>query len=99
VIATLGALALAGGGVAAYVVAGGKHDDGVTTCASQTSSCDGLKQTVRTWDTLALGAWIGAAAVGTLAIVLWTSPSSPSAPSTSARLVVVPGGAGLAGSF
>jgi hypothetical protein len=72
---TIGAVLLAGGGVAAFVIAGNAQSSGASQCLARTTSCDDLKTPVRTWDTVALGAWIGAAALATTAIVLWASPS------------------------
>jgi uncharacterized RDD family membrane protein YckC len=72
---TVGAVLLAGGGVGAFVIAGNAQSSGAATCATRTTSCDDLKTPVRTWDAVALGAWIGAAALATTAIVLWASPS------------------------
>jgi hypothetical protein len=99
IVATVGAVVLAAGGVGAFVLAGSKHDDGVTTCSAQTGPCDDQKESVRLWDTIALGAWIGAAALGVVSVVLWTSPSTPASPTKQARIFVTPTGAGLAGSF
>lgn len=64
------------GGVGAYLLAGGAQSD-LRACAE--TDCDqrsGLRAQVRTWDTVALGAWIGAGVLGTAAIVLWTTSSS-----------------------
>ena len=97
IVTTLGAAVLAGGGVVAFVVAGKTHDDNVVTCASRTIGCDDLKQQVQIWDTVALGAWIGAAALTAVAVVLWTS--SPAKPATRGQLYVGPGSLGLRGSF
>jgi hypothetical protein len=97
ILATASAVVLAGGGIAAFLLAGQSHDDGVTQCASRTTSCDDLKQTVRTWDTVAVGAWGGAAVAATIAVLLWTRPSSPE--HATARVFVGPGTAGVTGSF
>ncbi len=100
IVATLGAAVLGGGGVVAYFVAGSRHDDNATTCAARKISCDDLKNEVRIWDTAALGAWIGAAALTAVAIVLWTSPStSASKTPTRGELYVGPSAFGLKGSF
>lgn len=98
IVSTLGAAVLAGGGVAAFVIAGKTHDDNAATCASRTTDCADLKQQVQLWDSLALGAWIGAAALTTVAIVLWASPSATK-PSTSGGVYVGPATVGLKGSF
>jgi len=110
IVATVGAVALIGAGVGAYFIADGKQSDGRTACQQQVTqaACDDLRSPVRTWDTIALAAWVGGAALTTVAIVLWAQPSrsstsSNSGPSTqnasSGRLFVGPGTAGLAGSF
>jgi hypothetical protein len=99
IVATLGAAALAGGGVFAYVFAGKTHDDNVVACSAQTSPCDDLKHQVQLWDTLALSAWIGAAALTTVAVVLWTSSPAPSRTPTKGELYVLPGTLGVKGSF
>jgi hypothetical protein len=100
-LATGGAVLLAAGGVGAFILAGNAHSDGVAQCAQLASTaadaCDGSKNTVRAWDSTAAGAWIGAAAVGTVAVLLWAAPSTPSAPR--ARLRLGPAAAALEGSF
>jgi hypothetical protein len=78
------------------LLAGSSHDDAQTQCATRTSPCDDLKQSVRTWDALAVGAWLGAAALGAFAVVLWTK--SPER-STAAGVGVAPGGVVVRGSF
>ncbi|HWL88624.1 MAG TPA: hypothetical protein VNO21_22630 [Polyangiaceae bacterium] len=74
IVATVGALALVGGGVGAFVLAGNKQTDGRNTC-EQTRVCDSGQGAVRTWDTLALTGWITGAALGAFAIYLWVKPS------------------------
>jgi len=99
-ISTGGAVALAGGGVAAYLLAGSAHTSAVQQCARTVSTspdaCDGPRNGVRAWDATAAVAWLGAAGVGALAVVLWTRPTVSSA---SARVVIVPGGVVLGGNF
>jgi hypothetical protein len=99
IVATVAAAVLAGGGVAAFLVAGGAHNDGVATCAQSTDagSCDAQKNTVRAWDWVAAGSWAGAAVTATIAVVLWTR--GPSSPSSSASLVAGPASIGVRGSF
>jgi hypothetical protein len=102
VLATIAAIAFAGAGVGAYVVAEQKHDDGVAACASivstQSSACDDQKSAVRTWDLLAAGAWGGAALTGVVAVILWARPShEPSRPTTG--LVMGPSSLGVRGTF
>lgn len=99
IVTTLAAALLAGGGVVAFVVAGSVHDANVDACATQRSSCDSRKDEVRIWDSVALGAWIGAAALATVAVVLWASPSRVTNAPTRGELYVGPGALGLKGSF
>jgi hypothetical protein len=73
---TIGAVLLAGGGVGAFVLAGSAQSSGESQCLTRTTSCNDLKTPVRVWDSVALGAWIGAAALATTAIVLWATPAT-----------------------
>jgi hypothetical protein len=75
IVATVSAGALTGLGLAAFLVAGHAHDEAVATCAARTTSCDDLRGPIHTWDALALGAWIGAAAATTVAVILWVGGS------------------------
>jgi hypothetical protein len=79
IVATSAATVLAGLGIGAYALAGGSQGDGRIACAAQTGSCDELKGSVRAYDAVALGAWIGAAALGITATVLWLRPRPRSA--------------------
>ncbi len=102
VVATVAAIVLVGGGVASYMIADGKQSDAQTECLKQ-ASCDDLKGPIRTFDWLALGAWVAGAGVGAVAIVLWATPA-PIAPGAApaesrAALVVGPGTVGLRGTF
>ena len=94
-----GAVVLAGGGVGAFVAAGSADDQGRGQCASGwSSSCDGQRSTVRTLDSVALGAWIGAAALAATSVVLWVShPAREGTKSVS--LLAGPGSLGLEGRF
>jgi hypothetical protein len=98
-LATAGALALAGLGVGAYIAAGNAVTSGQQQCApSDTRApCDSAVSTVRAWDFTAAGAWLGAAALGTVAVVLWIH-SSHSQP-TSTALVIGPARIELGGRF
>lgn len=102
IVATVAAVAFVGAGVGAYLVADGKQSDGRAQCQALTTqtACDDLRGPVRTWDTIALAAWVGGAALATVAIVLWAKPtSSGGGASTSGRVFVGAGAAGLAGTF
>lgn len=98
---TAGALGLVGAGVAFFAVAGGTASNADIECTRKVT-CEDEQSRVRTFDALALGSFIGAAALGTIAVVLWASPG-PKASATSAtpaaRLVATPSAIGLAGSF
>jgi hypothetical protein len=98
ILATAGAVVLAGAGVGAFLVAGGKQSDARGECATRTGDCDDLRGGVRTWDALAMGSWVAAAALGTVAVVLWLTPDA-SAKVACARPFVGPGSAGVAGTF
>lgn len=103
-LATAGAVVLAGGGVGAFVAAGDAHTQAVDQCAQTVSTsadaCSSQKNGVHVWDWTAAGAWLGAAAVGTLAVVLWTSTgSAPSTSASSAQLFVGPRSVVLGGRF
>jgi len=98
IVTSAGAAALVGFGVASYFVAGGKQSDAQAACL-QLVSCDDLKGGVRTWDALALGAWIAGAGVGALSVYLWTRPSSSGEKPAQAALGVGPGSITLRGEF
>jgi tetratricopeptide (TPR) repeat protein len=72
-VAGASAVALAAGGLAAYLTAGKEHDDSVPSCARTVSplvgACDAQKNAVRAWDWVGVAAWTGAAAAATVAIV------------------------------
>jgi hypothetical protein len=106
---TAGAVALAGAGVAFFLVAAGAQSDAQRDCATKTT-CDDEQSRVRTFDALALGSFIGAAGLGVVSVVLWTSRdasrtaavASASAPAPArphARVLATPTMVGLEGSF
>lgn len=100
IIATAAAVVLAGGGVAAYLLADDAVASGQRDClATSFGPCDGEKNTVRAWDWVAAGAWVGAATAATIAILLWTKPSHHSTLPASARLLVGPASLGVGGRF
>ncbi len=98
IVATVSAAAVVGFGIGAFFLADGAQQNLVQQCPTSID-CGGMKTEVRAWDAVALGSWIAGAGLATLAIVLWAKPSHPSAPSSSARLVLRPGGLAFAGSF
>jgi hypothetical protein len=87
ILATGGAAAFAVGGIAAFVAAGSAQDDGRSSCLAKVS-CKSEQSQVRSLDTLALTGLIGAAALGAVAIVLWTS-SPPRTAGTRTRASLV----------
>jgi hypothetical protein len=76
ILATAGAVVLVGAGIGSFLLAGSAQTDARTDCTSGASNCSGDKTTVHVWDTVALSAWIAAAGVGALAVVLWVDPPS-----------------------
>jgi len=99
IVATAGAAVLLGVGIGAFVAADGAHGDLAAKCPLLTN-CDDLRNSVRTWDWVALGSWIGAAGLTIAAVVLCVKPSTPqSSPSSSARIELRPGGLAFTGSF
>ena len=93
---TAGALLLAGGGVAAFLVAGQKQEDLRRQCSSS-PNCTDAKGPTRTFDALALGAWVGAAGLAALSIVLWSS--SPSSTTAQTRVTARSSSLALEGRF
>jgi len=103
VLATAGAVVLAGGGIAAFLAAGGARTRAVSQCAQTVSTspdaCDPEKNGVRAWDFTAAGAWLGAAAAGALAVFLWSRPAPAASSTASGQIVVLPGSVVLEGRF
>jgi tetratricopeptide (TPR) repeat protein len=83
----IASLALAGGGLGAYIAGGSSRSSGISACSQMVSlaanACESQREAVRAWDWVAAGAWAGAAAGATLAVLSWTrsSPSASVAPS------------------
>ena len=94
VLATAAAVVLVGAGLGAYFVADGQQSGARDACA-RSPACDDVKSGVRTWDALALSAWIGAGVATAVAIVLWTKPTEKSR----AALMLHPGRVSIEGSF
>lgn len=96
---TAGAVALVAGGVVAFLVAGSTQSDARQTCP-QKLTCDDERSKVRTFDALALGGFVGGAALGALSIVLWSSGApTRTGGATGLRVVATPTRVGVAGSF
>ncbi|MBN9164172.1 MAG: hypothetical protein BGO98_49425 [Myxococcales bacterium 68-20] len=101
-LTTVGAVVLAAGGVASFVIAAGESDNLEKVCALQPRPvCEGDRTPPRAFDALALGSWIGAAGLAALSVVLWTSsPSSSSSQSASnVRVLARSSWLGLEGRF
>jgi hypothetical protein len=71
ILTTAGAGVLLAGGIVSYLVADGNHEDAETRCLTQ-RTCDDEQRSIRTFDALALGGFIGAAGLAALSVVLWT---------------------------
>ncbi|MCL2777817.1 MAG: hypothetical protein FWD73_07415 [Polyangiaceae bacterium] len=107
IVTTTGAVLFAGGGVASLLLAGNAQSDAKSMCAKQvTSPCTGDRTKIRTLDALALGGFIGAAGLGALSIVLFSSgggspEKTDKALSTPvhARLVASPTALSIEGAF
>lgn len=80
IASTATAIALAGAGVTAFLIAGSDHSSAVSECAQipslSANACDSQRNWVRAWDFAAAGAWLGAASMGAVAVVLWTKADS-----------------------
>ena len=101
-LTTVGAVVLAAGGVASFVIAAGESDNLEKACALQPKPvCEGDRTPPRAFDALALGSWIGAAGLAAFSVVLWTSsPSSSSSRSASdVRVLARSSWLGLEGRF
>jgi hypothetical protein len=98
ILTSAGAAALVGFGIASYFIAGGQQSSAETACLERVS-CDSLKSGPRTWDALALGAWIAGASVAGLSVYLWTRPASPAEAPPRAALLFGPGSLELRGRF
>jgi hypothetical protein len=78
---TAGAVGLAAVGIAMFAVAGGAASDAERECPAKVS-CDDERSRVRTFDTLALGGFIGAAGLGIFSVYLWTRGSVVATPTS-----------------
>jgi hypothetical protein len=95
---TAGAVLLAGAGVAAYAEGGAARDQAARSCATvpsaSASACDADRVPVRTWDWVAIGAWAGAGAMATWAVISWTH-----GPAGAGTAVLGPGSVHIEGTF
>jgi tetratricopeptide (TPR) repeat protein len=71
-VVTAGAVVFAGAGVGAYAIADSTQADAARECPARIS-CESERDKIRTFDALALAGFIGAAGLGALAVVLWSS--------------------------
>ena len=85
-------------GIALVGAAGGAQRDGRALCP-QKMNCDREQSTVRTFDALALGCFVGAAGLGALSAVLWTSKGRDRAATLAARAAFSGGSVGFEGAF
>jgi hypothetical protein len=96
---TAGAVVLAGTGIALFLAAGSAHSTAESDCLAH-ATCDNQQSKIRTFDALALGGFVGAAGLGVISVILWTSkaPDRAAAPS-GAWVVATPSTVGVAGAF
>ena len=96
---TAGAVVLAGTGIALFLAAGSAQSKAQSDCLVRTS-CDDRRPKIRTFDALALGSFIGAAGLGVMSVVLWTSNAPDhDAAASGAWLVASPGSVAVTGAF
>lgn len=99
ILTSVGAVALAAGGVAAFVLSGNAQDDARATCPTKLS-CDAERNNVRMLDTFALGGFLGAAGLAALSVVLWVAqPGAGTGATAALRLRTKPAWVGLESSF
>jgi hypothetical protein len=77
ILATGGAVALIGGGVLSLVAGKSALHDDLDGCSPHCTD-DDKRFATRAWQAVALGAFVSGAALGVVAIVLWTRPGSES---------------------
>ncbi|MDI1434559.1 PEGA domain-containing protein [Polyangium sorediatum] len=93
------AVAFLGGGVAAYLLAGAHAEAGAIECQKRVQCGGDRIDSVRTFDGLALGAWIGAGLAAGAAVGIWALAPKKAKDEASARIVVGPGTVSLVGRF
>ncbi len=96
ILATAGAGAFLGAGIATFFVAGSAQSDGEVSCR-ELIACDRSKRSVRAWDAVSLGSFIAAGGLGTLAVILWVTSSSSG--SSKAQLQITPTSISATGHF
>jgi hypothetical protein len=94
IVATVGAVVLVAGGIGAFAAAGADQTYYQDQCKNQRPPCAGAT-IVRTWDALALTAWVAGGAAAVTAVVLWTRPGPGGATTVGAG----PGSLWVAGHF
>jgi hypothetical protein len=95
IVTTVGAGVFLATGIITFVVAGSAQSDAEKKCPTKVS-CESEQTKVRTFDAFALAGFIGAAGLGALSIVLWTSSSGSG---TSASIATRPSWVGIEGAF
>jgi len=98
VLTTVGTVALVATGVVFFAAAGGARSSALEECPTRVA-CDDERTQVRTFDTLALGAFVGGAALGVVSVVLWTRSALRTSPAASTGLVATPTSLGLRGTW
>ncbi len=93
-----GAVALLVSGVVFVVVAGNAQSDAKVECPLK-ASCSSEQSKVRTFDALGLGSFIGAAGLGVVSTLLWTSKASNRSAALVAKPSLAGGSVGIEGSF
>ncbi|MFO0757462.1 MAG: PEGA domain-containing protein [Byssovorax sp.] len=84
------ALVLAGGGVGAFVAAGGAASEGRAACAGKVTCDEGTVKSVRQLDAAALALWVGAGAGAGLAVTLFVLGRSPDKADKSPKSAAIP---------
>lgn len=93
------AVAFLGGGVAAYLLAGAHAEAGEIECRERVQCGADRIDYVRTYDGLALGAWIGAGLAAGAAVGIWALAPKKAKDETSARVFVGPASVSIVGRF
>ncbi|MDI3291503.1 hypothetical protein [Polyangium sp. 15x6] len=93
------AVALLGGGVAAYLLAGAHAEAGAIECRKRVQCGADRIDSVRTFDGLALGAWVGAGLAAGAAVGIWALAPKKAKDEVSARVFVGPASVSIVGRF
>ncbi|MDI1450250.1 tetratricopeptide repeat protein [Polyangium sp. 6x1] len=93
------AIALLGGGVTAYLLADAHAEAGAIECRKRLQCGEDRIDSVRTFDGLALGAWIGAGLAAGAAVGIWALAPKKAKGDASARVFVGPASVSIVGRF